>query len=130
MIGKTLCKEDVLYLSGPMSGLPLGNRDAFFGMAGTLEQLFGCKVLNPARNPLGMTREWYMARALDDVGKCTAVVLLDGWQDSEGAKAELAEAIAKGRRILLEQDLRMAMHFRFEELTGRGQEKEKETDKE
>ena len=42
-----------------------------------------------------------MAAELRAIKKCDAIYLLDGWQNSEGARKELATAIAYGLKIYL-----------------------------
>ena len=60
--------------------------------------------LLPSRKALADSR---LARAVMDadlaaVRSCNAIYLLRGWEDSRGAKRELAEAIAHGLKVMLE----------------------------
>ena len=54
--------EDIVYIAGPMTGKPLFNYVKFFGYAGLLKKEYGCTVLNPARQPNGLTYKQYLAR--------------------------------------------------------------------
>jgi hypothetical protein len=57
-------------------------------------KLSGYEVLNPARQGYGLTYDEYLKRAIADVFECDAIALLPGWEDSAGAKAEVALADA------------------------------------
>lgn len=89
---------DIVYLAGPMSGLPDFNRAAFNAAERMLREL-GCNVLNPARQPDGLEYEEYMRRGLADVEAANVIVLLPGWNHSPGAIRELARAIQPGLRV-------------------------------
>lgn len=90
---------DIVYVSGPMSGLPDFNRPAFDAMARRLAQDVGCSVINPARHPEGWGYADYMRRALCDLLVATAVVLLPGHAASRGARCELAAAECLGLKV-------------------------------
>lgn len=85
-------ETDICYLSGPMTGMPMFNYPAFYGAAGLIEKEFQCEVLNPARQPNGLAYDEYMRRAFDDLDRATVIVLLDGWNQSNGAKKEFLRA--------------------------------------
>ncbi|QOP64948.1 deoxycytidylate deaminase [Arthrobacter phage Brynnie] len=80
----------VLYLAGPMSGLPGFNYAAFHVAAGKLRRA-GFEVLNPAENrapsPDPAWSDW-MRLALGQLLKADGVALLPGWRDSKGATVE------------------------------------------
>jgi hypothetical protein len=83
-----------VYLSGPMRGLTDLNRPAF-NLAAARLHARGHQVYNPVeedtsddiRINLADDLEWILARA-------EAVVVLDGWQNSRGACAEVFTAWA------------------------------------
>lgn len=89
----------MLYISGPMSGLPGFNYAAFNFAAKRLRDL-GYRVINPAEHFEGATdrkRHEYLARdVLDLVGKCRSIVFLAGWLESDGAKLEAQIALYRG----------------------------------
>ena len=77
-------------------------------MEGLIRRLWGCVVINPARRPLGMECGWYMERSLEDVARCSALVLLRGWWLSEGARREWEAAGRAKKRIETETDVFIA----------------------
>lgn len=93
------------YIAGPMTGLPENNYPAFNYAEEELTGL-GYSVENPAWNSLGEGDHWigYMRLGLAQLLKCRGIYMLDGWQDSRGARIELNTAI----------DLKMAVWFENE----------------
>lgn len=81
----------VLYVAGPMTGLPDHNYPAFFAAEASLREA-GYEVLNPARNP---GPEWvdYMRQGLRDVLVSDGLALLPGWLTSKGARLEVRVAL-------------------------------------
>lgn len=84
----------LVYISGPMTGLPDLNRPAFGRAAAKLRAL-GLRPVNPANMPeiAGWTHEQYMRRDLPILGQCDGMVLLPGWQKSRGAVREFLHAV-------------------------------------
>lgn len=90
---------DVVYIAGPMTGLPDYNRKAFSDAEDAIR--CHCKdILNPARHPDGWEHSRYMRHAVRDLLLSTVVVFLPGWQQSKGAKFERHMAEIMGLRIL------------------------------
>lgn len=86
-----------VYLSGPMTGLPLFNFPAFTEEAAKLRDM-GFDVVNPAEINPDTTMPWHLCmradiRALCD---CDAVALMTGWHRSQGAALELHVAQRMG----------------------------------
>lgn len=90
------------YISGRMTGLPEYNYPAFFAAEEyilknwpyTTDKLL---VHNPARidelhdldpNDHRLSREWYLTKALEMLLRCNTIVMLDGWEESAGARLE------------------------------------------
>lgn len=105
-----------IYISGPMSNLPLSNYPAFNRMAEKLRSN-GYTVFNPAEisGPAPMEnyymskRErwiWYMKQSLRMMLKADTLVMLTGWKKSKGAKMERWIAKLLGYRIIEESDLK------------------------
>ena len=102
--------EPVLYLSGPMSGIPDFNAAAFFRATDMLREK-GYTVINPHELPepdvagLSELESWaeYLARDVMLFAKITApvtLVLLPGWEQSRGSLLERAVAKRRGFRII------------------------------
>ncbi len=87
------------YLSGPMSGLPGCNYEAFAEAALAL-RLSGCEnIVSPHEiRPLVAAPTWedHMRADLSALLECDTIVLLPGWQSSRGARLELTVATALG----------------------------------
>lgn len=99
----------MLYLAGPMTGKPFYNFPEFFFAAAKLRHC-GFGVFNPAEldmaedgfNPFShnpaqfirklRTTDEYLQRDFAHLAHCDGVALLDDWQNSYGAKLEVAEA--------------------------------------
>lgn len=97
-----------IYLSGPMTGIDDFNRPAFDEAAATLREL-GFTVIVPGENESydeiekarrevsRQKREFYLSRDIEFIlEKADIVVVLPGWETSEGAKLEVAVAQAVG----------------------------------
>lgn len=80
----------VVYIAGPMSGLPEFNYPAFFAKAAELRAQ-GFEVRNPAENDGTSTdKPWtfYMKLGLQLLLECDEIHLLPGWSNSRGASLE------------------------------------------
>ncbi|MBC05700.1 DUF4406 domain-containing protein [Thalassospira sp.] len=89
----------IIYIAGPITGMPAGNKPAFDAMAKYLATK-GHAVMNPQSLPPGMSEEAYMDICLAMVRHAEAVALLKGWQQSDGAQAELAYARKRGIPVM------------------------------
>lgn len=93
----------IVYIAGPMSGLPESNYPAFNAAEGRL-LVAGHQVLNPTRlneDTPEITRDWawYMRGALKMVTDAEGIALLPGWADSRGARLERHVGMQLGLRI-------------------------------
>jgi nucleoside 2-deoxyribosyltransferase len=90
------------YLAGPMRGLPDSNYGAFAEARERLRRS-GYDVHCPAEGATEpATDDSYapqMAGCLDAVLKSDALIVLPGWGKSEGAKVEVAVAVATGKPV-------------------------------
>ena len=109
-------KNETVYIAGPMSGKPLFNYPAFYGFAGLIEKEYQCKVLNPARQPNGLTYDQYIELALKDLAQADVVVFLDGWQNSNGAVIEINEARKQKKRILFQRDITLDLNEKMNQV--------------
>jgi hypothetical protein len=87
-----------IYLSGPISGLPLEEAQQNFAEAqSSLEgALPGVEIVNPmVANPHVEGKSWeqYMVEDLELLRGCDFICMLPGWEFSKGARLELEEAV-------------------------------------
>lgn len=104
---------ETIYLSGPMKGITRRNFPEFNKIASQLRKK-GFSVINPAQINVGLKsdyknkKEFYNAclkrdiRALVD---CNSIVMMEGWEKSNGAYLELYIASKIGLSILFVNDL-------------------------
>lgn len=80
----------VIYLSGPMTGLPGLNFPAFHEAAARLRAC-GYQVVSPAEIEIEPGADWQacMRRCVQALCDCTGVALLPCWQKSSGAHLEV-----------------------------------------
>ncbi len=85
-----------IYIAGPISGNP----DFLATFTAVELNLLskGWIVLNPARLPAGMSEPAYMDICLAMVRNADAIMMLDGWEDSQGATCERAYALKLGTK--------------------------------
>ncbi|HDR2588132.1 TPA: DUF4406 domain-containing protein [Enterobacter ludwigii] len=91
-----------IYITGPMSGLPEFNRPAFFKAAEEISARGHC-VLNPAILPDGLTQHEYMDICQAMVRSADAIFMLNRWENSRGALAELHQARKLGLLIIFQK---------------------------
>ena len=98
-----------VYIAGPMRGLPDFNYPRFNACAATLREI-GWHVVNPAEigaaygtpeqiNADPALLAVVVSAELHALEKCDAIFLLEGWNESVGAKQELAAALAAGLKV-------------------------------
>lgn len=89
----------MIYIAGPMTGLPEFNYPAFRAAEVELKGR-GHGTLNPVdaekynRTGAPQTWDWYMRHALGMVIRADALCLLPGWHNSKGAQVEVTVAEA------------------------------------
>jgi len=108
---KTMPGEAV-YIAGPMRGRPYNNEKEFFAAEEELVNR-GFLVFNPLRisrsfipdevlaiSPAMLEKVMEIEKSL--IENCAYIYLLDGWQDSVGAQAELDVALQHGLKVVLQ----------------------------
>ena len=101
-----------VFLSGPITGLPDGNRAAFEEAELAIRKAGAVHVYNPRRalehgGAAGQPHSWFMLRTLGELTSPKSTrngtgsfydmaVMLDGWRASEGASLEQEVARACG----------------------------------
>ena len=102
----------VVYLSGKMTGLEKSEYEKRFNRAENFYTSCGFTVINPCRiaeevekeNPKA-SYEDYMKADLKALSGCTHIAMLDGWEGSNGAKREKAEAERIGIEIIFFREI-------------------------
>ena len=97
----------MIYLSGPMTGLPEYNYPAFREAAKMLRS-FGQIVFDPSEAFEGRTdlpKEIYMRKDIEELLKADVIALLQGWELSTGAQLEVEVAKQCGIPIRLLEEL-------------------------
>ena len=97
-----------VFLSGGITGIP--NYEQLFAKAQVklLEQ--GYTVVNPAVLAKGMlphdsfNHSEFMSVTLAMLALCDAIYMLDGWENSKGAKMELLFAESRNKTIMYETE--------------------------
>jgi nucleoside 2-deoxyribosyltransferase len=89
-----------VYISGPITGLPALNKPAFDAAADTLRAQ-GLQAVNPHDNGVPPAEAWdkHMRADIKLLMDCDAVVLLQGWENSRGARIEMRLADSLGMPI-------------------------------
>ena len=105
----------ILYLSGPMSGMPDDNYPAFHAAAKQLREA-GYLVVSPAESTIPRGSPWlsFMRKDISDmVTTCDAVATLPGHENSRGATVEIALAKGLGWTVgTVDQWLQLASELR------------------
>ena len=93
----------MIYLSGPMTGLPEYNYPAFREASKKLRD-FGQVVFDPSEAFEGKTdlpKEVYMRKDIEMLLQADVVALLEGWEESKGAQLEVEVARQCGIPVIL-----------------------------
>ncbi|WP_311324489.1 DUF4406 domain-containing protein [Capnocytophaga sputigena] len=93
-----------IYISGKISGTDLTEtRKRFAAVAKAMKRL-GCEPINPLENGLSEHDSWeaHIAKDIADLLQCKAIYMLQGWQESKGARIELYIATEIGIPIMYE----------------------------
>jgi hypothetical protein len=95
-----------VYISGPMTGYPDFNKPAFNREAERLRVL-GYDVVNPAELNPDETTPWHecLRNDIAHLVTCDALVMIEGWERSNGAHLEIHIAHRVGMEIMLARDL-------------------------
>ena len=106
--------KHTIYIAGPMRGKENNNETAFHNAEKRLNRR-GFTVINPLTIGRGIASDEIIGRDADLlktvmrfertlIRYCDAIYMLEGWQDSQGAKAELVTAIGFDCMIFLETE--------------------------
>jgi NADH:ubiquinone oxidoreductase subunit len=98
-----------IYISGPMTGLPNCNREAFHATEKRLHQDSRFRdwvIYNPANLPQSAAWTWhdYMRINIAHIIDCQCMYMLPGWQNSKGANLEHHIAEQLGFEIIYQEE--------------------------
>ena len=95
-----------IYISGPITGIENGNKEAFDHVEGELKAR-GHEVVNPHSLPHNHGKSWeeYMREDIKALLDCEAVYALAGWSRSRGAVVEVDLADTLG--ITVHENMRL-----------------------
>lgn len=93
-----------IYLSGKISGTDLDYVRCLFDKVATTLRALGHEVTNPLCNGLSETAPWeeHMAKDIIHLLQCECIYMLQGWEDSQGARIEHAVAKELGKAVFYE----------------------------
>ena len=93
-----------IYLSGKISGTDLDYVRRLFDKVATTLRALGHEVINPLCNGLSEIAPWeeHMAKDIIDLLQCEGIYMLQGWEDSQGARIEHAVAKELGKVVFYE----------------------------
>ncbi len=96
-------RSNLVYLSGPMMGLPEFNYPAFHAKARELREA-GLSVVNPAEFGAQDDMKWpdYLRRDIRALMDCAAIWMMPGWSRSKGARLEHHIACELGMVVVYE----------------------------
>lgn len=96
-------RGEVIFISGPMRGMPDLGRARFTEVETKLRRL-GYRVISPACLPIDLPEGRYMPICLAMLREADAVLMLNGWRSSYGANLEHDYAEQTHKAILEERD--------------------------
>lgn len=93
-----------IYISGKISGTDLTKTRKRFAAAAKVTKRLGYEPVNPFENGLSEHDRWdaHMLKDIADLLQCHAIYMLQGWQESKGARIEYYIATEIGMHIMYE----------------------------
>lgn len=93
-----------IYISGKISGTDLTETRARFAAVAKAMKRIDVEPVNPLENGLSEHDSWeaHMLKDIADLLQCKAIYMLQGWQDSKGARIEHYIATKIGMLIMYE----------------------------
>lgn len=91
-----------IYISGPISGYDLTEREKVFDKAEEDIRKNGNIPMNPLKNGLSANFDYsvHMRVDLANLLQCDAIYMLSGWNKSKGCQIEYQVAITCGIRVI------------------------------
>lgn len=96
-----------IYVSGQITGIPIETAKRTFAEAAQTLARQGWEVVNPFDNglPVEAPYEEHLAADLQLLLGCKALFALRGWQQSNGARIEVAFAKRLGIKVIYEEQM-------------------------
>ena len=93
-----------IYISGKISGTDLTETRKRFAAVAKVTKRLGYEPVNPLENGLSEHDSWkaHMLKDIADLLQCKAIYMLQGWQESKGARIEHYIATKIGMPIMYE----------------------------
>ena len=93
-----------IYISGKISGTDLTETRKRFAAAAKVTKKLGYEPVNPLENGLTEHDTWeaHITKDIADLLQCKAIYMLQGWEDSKGARIEYHIAVEIGIPIMYE----------------------------
>jgi len=93
-----------IYISGKISGTDLTETRKRFAAAAKAMKRLGYEPVNPLENGLTEHDTWesHISKDIADLLQCKAIYMLQGWQESKGARIEHYIATEIGMPIMYE----------------------------
>ena len=93
-----------IYISGKISGTDLTETRARFAAVATAMKRLGYEPVNPLENELSEYDTWeaHIVKDIAALLQCKTIYMLQGWQESKGARIEHYIAIEIGLPIMYE----------------------------
>ena len=98
-------KIEKIYISGKITGLPIGEVIAKFHAAEEKIRRFGFEPVSPLRNGMPLETDWadHMGKDIALLLKSDAVYLLPDYNESKGARIELCIAVQQRMPIFMDK---------------------------
>lgn len=93
-----------IYISGKISGTDLTETRKRFAAVAKATKRLGYEPVNPLENGLSEYDSWeaHMLKDIADLLQCHAIYMLQGWEESKGARIEHHIATKKRMHIMYE----------------------------
>lgn len=93
-----------IYISGKITGLPIGEVIAKFHAAETKIRRFGFEPISPLSNGLPLETDWadHMGKDIALLLKADAIYLLTDYSESQGAQIELCVALQQRMPVFVD----------------------------
>ncbi|MFA5649549.1 MAG: DUF4406 domain-containing protein [Proteiniphilum sp.] len=119
-----------VYISGKISGLDCKAVEAKFRQAEDKLIKLGFEPVNPLNNGLSACNTWeeHMLRDIEHLFDCDAILMLNDWRRSKGARIEYSIAVERGMEVMflsrlilddLKEAIKDATGLSFEQYTGK-----------